>query len=371
MRAREGATRGMGPPLATEPGCGAEPHKEMFRFGATEMLFAYLLIPALVALAWWSHARKQRDLARFVDHRLLDRLTATVSRRGQTAKTALLIVTVALLATALGRPQFGSRVETVRREGQDIVIALDLSASMVAEDMAPNRLQKAKFAIADLIGRLEGDRVGLVAFAGEAFVQIPLTLDYGAANLFLNAMDTDMMSVQGTNLGQAVEVALDAFAETDRRHRVLVVITDGEDHEGEVDSAVERAIEAGVRIYTVGIGSAEGVPMPEFDASGQPRGFTRDADGTVVTTRLDEATLQTIATRTGGAYYRASPAGTELVLLAEELTGGEGQEFEAEQVTLFDEQYQLFLGLALALLVAEVLVSDRRRVRAAWAGRFK
>ena len=343
----------------------------MLRFGAGNMVFAYLLVPALVALCWWAHARTRRDLARFGDQQLLDRLTGTVSRRGQTTKTVLLVITVALLVTALARPQFGSRVETVRREGQDIVIALDVSASMVAEDMAPNRLQKAKFAIADLIGRLEGDRVGLVAFAGEAFVQCPLTLDYSAARLFLNAMDPGMMSVQGTNLGQAVEVALDAFAETDRRHRVLVVITDGEDHEGEVDAAVERALEEGVRIYTVGIGSAEGVPIPELEAAGRPRRFKRDALGAVVTTRLDETTLRTIATRTGGAYHRASPAGTELVLLAAELTAGEGQEFEAEQVTLFDEQYQLFLGFALALLVAELLVSDRRSVQTAWIGRFK
>ena len=342
----------------------------MFRFGASDMLFAYLLAPALIALAWWAQARTRRDLARFGDLQLVDRLTATVSRHGHTVKTVLLVVSVALLVTALGRPQFGTRVETVRREGQDIVIALDLSASMVAEDVAPNRLQKAKFAIADLIDHLDGDRVGLVAFAGEAFVQSPLTLDYGAANLFLNAMDPDTMSVQGTNLGQAIEVALDTFAETDRRHRVLVVITDGEDHEGEVDGALERAREAGVRIYTVGIGSAEGVPIPEFDATGR-QGFTRDADGTVVTSQLDETTLQTIATHTGGVYYRASPAGTEMTLLAEELTAGEGEEFETEQVTLFDEQYQLFLGLALALLVAETLVSDRRRVRTAWAGRFK
>ena len=343
----------------------------MFRFGASEMLFAYLLVPALVTLAWWAHGRKRRDLARFGDLALIERLTATVSRRGQTAKTVLLVVTVALLVTALGRPQFGSRVETVRREGQDIVVALDLSVSMVAEDMAPNRLQKAKYAIADLIARLDGDRVGLVAFAGEAFVQSPLTLDYGAANLFLNAMNPDTISVQGTNLGQAIETALDAFAETDRRHRVLVVITDGEDHEGEVDDAVERALEAGVRIYTIGIGSPEGVPIPDFDAAGRPQGFTRDADGAVVTSRLDETTLQTIATRTGGVYYRASPEGTEMALLAEELSRGDGQQFEAEQVTLFDEQYQLFLGLALALLVAEMLVSDRRRVHAAWVGRFK
>ena len=343
----------------------------MFRFGASEMLFAYLLVPALGALAWWAHTRKRRALALIGERHLLDRLTALVSRRGQLMKTVLVVFAVTFLVTALARPQFGSRVETVRREGQDIVIALDLSASMIAEDMTPNRLEKAKFAIADLIDRLDGDRVGLVAFAGEAFVQSPLTVDYGAATLFLNAMDAGMMSVEGTNLGRALSVALDAFAETDRRHRVLVVITDGEDHEGEVEDAMERAIDEGVRIYTVGIGSADGVPIPELDAEGRAQGFKRDADGMVVTTRLDEATLQTMAMRTGGTYYRASPAGTELVALAEEVTGGEGQEFQSEQVTVFDEQYQIFLGLALGCLIAEVLVSDRRRVRTGWAGRFK
>ena len=343
----------------------------MFRFAAIEMLFAYLLVPALVALAWWARARKQRDMERLADRDLLDRLTASVSRRGQRAKTILVVAAVGLLVTALARPQFGSRVETVRREGRDVLIALDLSASMVAEDMAPNRLEKAKFAIADLIDQLDGDRVGLVAFAGEAFVQSPLTLDYGAARLFLNAMEPDMMSVQGTNLGQAIAVSLDAFAATERRHRVLVVITDGEDHEGEVDDAITRATDEGVVIYTVGIGSTDGVPIPDFDAAGQAQGFKRDGDGAVVTTRLDEATLMTLAERTGGTYYRASPGGAELAVLAEELAGGEGREFESEQVTLFDEQYQLFLGLALVLLISDVLVSDRRRVHVGWTGRFK
>ena len=343
----------------------------MFRFAASEMLFAYLLVPALVALAWWARARKQRDMERLADRDLLGRLTASVSRRGQLAKTILVVAAVGLLVTALARPQFGSRVETVRREGRDVLIALDLSASMVAEDMAPNRLEKAKFAIADLIDQLDGDRVGLVAFAGEAFVQSPLTLDYGAARLFLNAMEPDMMSVQGTNLGQAIAVSLDAFAATERRHRVLVVITDGEDHEGEVDDAITRATDEGVVIYTVGIGSTDGVPIPDFDAAGQAQGFKRDGDGAVVTTRLDEATLMTLAERTGGTYYRASPGGAELAVLAEELAGGEGREFESEQVTLFDEQYQLFLGLALVLLIADVLVSDRRRVHVGWTGRFK
>ncbi len=343
----------------------------MFRFAASEMLSALGLVPMMVLVLWWARVRTRRDLSRFGDRRLLARLTASVSPRGRAAKAVLLVVTVTLTVTALARPQFGSRVETVRREGQDIIVALDLSASMAAEDIAPNRLDRAKFAIADLIARLEGDRVGLVAFAGEAFVQSPLTLDYGAATLFLNAMDTGMISVQGTNLGQAIDVALDAFAETDRRHRVLVIITDGEDHEGEVEAALDRAIEEEVRIYAVGIGSTEGVPIPDVDADGQTQGFKRDADGRVVTTRLDEATLQRLASRTDGAYYHASPGGTELAVLAEELSAADGQQFDVEQVTIFDEQYQLFLGLALLLLVVEALVPERRRVDVAWAGRFK
>ena len=343
----------------------------MFRFAAIEMLVAYVLAPALVALAWWTRHRTRRALEQFGDRALLERLTATVSRRGRLVKTGLVITAVALLVTALGRPQFGSRVETVRREGQDIVVALDLSASMIAEDIAPNRIDKAKLAISELIARLNGDRVGLVAFAGEAFVQSPLTVDYAAAALFLNAMHPDIMSVQGTNMGQAISVALEAFTETDRRHRILVIITDGEDHEEELDDAIQRAVTEGVRIFTVGIGSPEGVPIPETDATGRPQGFKRDREGTVVTTRLDETTLQELAARTGGTYYRASATGTELSLLAEEVTGGPGQEFESEQITVFDEQFQIFLGAALLLLLAEVLIPDRRRVQAGWTGRFK
>ncbi|MBM43239.1 MAG: hypothetical protein CL483_15110 [Acidobacteria bacterium] len=342
----------------------------MFRFAAESMLLAYLAVPAVAALYWWAWRRKQRDMARLIDSSLLARLTGTVSHRRRCVKTTLLLVALVLLVTALARPQFGSRVETVRREGRDIMVAIDLSASMAAEDIAPNRLDKAKFAVADLISRLAGDRVGLVAFAGEAFVQSPLTLDYGAANLFLNAMDLDMISVQGTNLGQAVEVALDGFSDTNRRHRVLLVITDGEDHEAAVDEAVERAIAEGIEIFTMGIGSTVGVPIPEVDDSGRPQGFKRDVDGAVVTTSLDEASLRAIATRTGGDYYRASPGGAEVALLAEELSAGEGQEFETEQVTLFDEQYQIFLGLALLLLVAETLIPERRRLHSAWTGRF-
>ena len=344
----------------------------MFRFGAESLLYAYLLLPALVALEWWAAARRRRALDRFGERGRIDRLTAAVSRRGRMMRTVLMLAAVVLLVTALARPQFGDRVDTVRREGQDVVVALDLSASMEAEDVAPNRLAAAKLAVGRLIERLDGDRIGLVAFAGEAFVQSPLTLDYAAATLFLNAMEPDLVPVPGTDLGQAIEVALDGFGEAGERNRQVVVITDGEDHEGAIDAAVERAVDEGVRVYTVGMGSTEGVPIPSFDEAGAPNGFLRDEEGGVVTTRLDDVTLQRVADRTGGAYYRAATgSGAAFERLVVELTGGEGEEIESREVTRYEEQYQIFLGLALLLLVAEALMPERRRVADVWAGRLR
>ena len=344
----------------------------MFRFGAESLLYAYLLLPALVALEWWAAARRRRALDRFGERGRIDRLTAAVSRGGRMARTVLMLVAIVLLVTALARPQFGDRVDTVRREGQDVVVALDLSASMEAEDVAPSRLAAARLAVGRLIERLDGDRIGLVAFAGEAFVQSPLTLDYAAATLFLNAMEPDLVPVPGTDLGQAIEVALDGFGAAGERNRQLVVITDGEDHEGALDAAIERAVDEGVRVYTVGMGATEGVPIPSFDEAGAPNGFLRDEQGSVVTTRLDDVTLQRVADRTGGVYYHAAAgSGAAFEQLVEALTGGEGGEIESREVTRYEEQYQIFLGLALVLLVAEALMPERRRVADGWAGRLR
>jgi len=343
----------------------------MFRFGAESLLYAYLLLPGLAALEWWAAARRRRALDRFGERGRIDRLTSVASRR-RIGRAVLRLAAVALLATALARPQFGDRVETVRRAGQDVVVALDLSASMEAGDVAPSRLAAARLAVGRLIERFDGDRIGLVAFAGEAFVQSPLTLDYAAATLFLNAMEPDLVPVPGTDLGRAIEVALDGFGDPGERSRQIVVITDGEDHEGALDAAVERAVDEGVRIHAVGMGSTAGVPIPGFDENGAPNGFLRDAEGSVVTTRLDDVTLQRVADRTGGAYYHAAAgSGAAFDRLVEELTGGEGEEIESREVTRYEEQYQIFLGLALVLLVAEALLPERRRAADAWAGRLR
>ena len=342
----------------------------MFRFASLELLFGLLLVPALAALFLAALKARRRALERFGDLELVRKLSASVSRRGRAAKGVLLLATVSLLVLALARPQFGTRIETVRSEGQDVVVALDVSLSMLAEDVAPNRLDRARLEIMRILGRLDGDRIGLVAFAGSAFVQAPLTVDYGAAAMFLNAMDPDLISLQGTNLGEALTVALDAFEEGTVDHRALVVVTDGEDHEGEIEGALERAVQEGVRIHTVGIGSLEGVPIPEIDERGVRTGFKRDEEGNVVTSRLDEATLERVSERTGGRYFPATATGMSLDPLIEEITGGVGRELEAREVRQFDEQFQIFLGAALLLLLVEAVVPDRRRKTETWAGRF-
>ena len=342
----------------------------MFRFLSTEILFGLFLVPALGAFFWGTRQARRRALAQFGDLALVQKLSATLSRRARAAKSVLMLLGVTCLILALARPQFGTRVETVRSQGQDVMVALDVSRSMLAEDVAPNRLERARLEIMRILQRLDGDRIGLVAFAGNAFVQSPLTVDYGAASLFLNAMDTDLIPIQGTNLGEALTVALDAFEEGTRDHRVLIVVTDGEDHEGEIEGALERARDEGVQIHTVGIGSLDGVPIPEFTDSGERNGFMRDEQGAVVTTRLDESTLQAVAEATGGRYFPALGLGANLDLLVEEITGAEGRELEAREVTLFDEQFQIFLGFALVLLLVEGLIPERRRREEVWAGRF-
>ena len=342
----------------------------MFRFGFVTALAALALIPLVAALLWRAATLRRRALARFGDLALVRQLSRTVNARARFWKAALVLAALGFAVVAMARPQFGSRVETVRREGMDIVVALDLSTSMLAEDIAPNRLQRAKLEIQRLIERLDGDRIGLIAFAGQAFVQSPLTSDYGAARLFLNAMDTELMPVQGTDLGAALELALDAFTDAPVEDRLIIVVTDGEDHEGGIEAAVARANEAGVTIHTVGIGSADGVPIPEFDAAGGRTGFKRDEAGAVVTTRLDEATLREVAARAGGQLFRSTPEASELTALIEEVAGLAGREIDAREVTQFEEQFQIFLGAAILLLFWESLWTDRKKTARVWRGRF-
>lgn len=343
----------------------------MFRFADPAWLWALALLPVFVLLVWMAARSRRRALERFADPELVRKLTGSVDFTARRWKAVLRALALGLLCVALARPQFGSRVETVRSTGQDIVVALDLSQSMLAEDVAPNRLERARLAILRLMRQLDGDRIGLVAFAADAFVQSPLTIDYGAAAMFLDAMDPELMPVQGTDLGAALRVSLDALEEGARDARVIVLVTDGEDHEDAFADELRRAVESGVQVYLVGVGSTEGVPIPLYDEEGRREGFLRDDEGNVVTTRLAEETFQRIVREAGATYVRAGAGGTAFDELVDEIARGEGEEVDAMQVTQFEEQYQLFLGLALLMLVADGLVSERRRGDHEWAGRFE
>ena len=343
----------------------------MFRFFDSQWLMALAAVPVLAVIFWVAAARRRRVLLAFGDRDLVTKLTETVSLGARWWKAGLTLAAVGVAVLALARPQFGTRIETVRSMGQDIVVAVDLSRSMLAEDVSPSRLERARLAILRLMSNLDGDRIGLVAFAGDAFVQSPLTADYAAAGMFLSAMNPDMMPVQGTDLGAALRVSLDALDQGARDARVVVIVTDGEDQEGDFEDQLERAVGAGVRVHVVGIGSTEGVPIPVYDEQGGREGFLRDEDGSVVTTRLGEQTLRTVAERTGARYVTAGAGGTALDDLIDELAGAEGEALEERQVTQFDEQFQIFLGMALVLLFAEWMWPERRRPRAAWAGRFE
>ncbi len=341
----------------------------MFRFNDPLWLWALTLLPVLVFLMVQASAARRRALEAFAEVELVLRLTGSVNRVVRRWKAVLQVVAVGLLAIALARPQFGSRVETVRSSGQDIVVAVDLSQSMLAEDVSPNRLERARLAVYRLMEGLSGDRIGLVAFAADAFVQSPLTLDYRAAGMFLNAMTPDLMPIQGTDLGAAVRTSLEALDKGARESRVLILVTDAEDHE---DDFGELLLELrDVEVYIVVIGTNEGAPIPVYDDQGVQQGFLRDEDGSVVTTRVDEGALQRLADQAEATIVRASADGTALDQLVDRIASGEGDEFEAREVTRFEEQYQLFLALALLLLLAEALLSDRRSEEHEWVGRFE
>lgn len=343
----------------------------MFRFNDPEWLWALLLVPVLAALLWASTRSRRLALERFADTDLARKLTESVHLVARRWKAVLQVAAVALLAVALARPQFGSRVETVRSRGQDIVVAVDLSRSMLAEDVVPNRLDRARLSILRLMEQLDGDRIGLVAFAADAFVQSPLTVDYSAAGMFLGAMHPDLMPVQGTDLGAALRVSLDALEQGGRDARVLILVTDAEDHEASYSEELARMREMGVSLYVVAIGSNEGEPIPVFDEAGVRQGFLRDDEGNVVTTRVGDETLSALAREAGAEVVRVGPGGTALDEFVEEIARGEGEEIEAMQVTRFEEQYQIFLGFALLLLFLDVLLPERRKTEHEWAGRFE
>lgn len=342
----------------------------MIRFVNIQFFQLFWLIPLLVVFFWYAFRKKNQAILRFGSPELMKKLTAATSRQRQRIKAGVLIAGAAILIAAIARPQIGTRLEEVTREGQDIIVAIDVSASMLAEDISPSRLEKAKHEIGVMIDKLEGDRIGLIAFAGEAFVQCPLTLDYGAAKLLLSVINPDLIPLPGTNLPQALTKAIETFEQQERQHKILILITDGEDHAGDIDQYAEAAAREGIVIYTVGIGTPEGVPIPEFDQAGNRVGFRKDSDGQTIVTKLDQITLEKIALTTNGKYFHATPGEAELDRIYEEISSGEKKELGSMQFTQFEDRFQYFLGLFILFLLIEAILPERRQIKEEWKGRF-
>jgi Ca-activated chloride channel family protein len=334
------------------------------RFGATEWLWGLALIPVVWAILIAAQRRRLKLAARFADADSWSRLTGGDIPLARRWKYVLLTASIMLLVIALARPQWGARTVMLERRGLDIVLALDVSKSMLAADVKPNRLARAKREISAIFDHLAGDRVGLVVFAGDAFVQFPLTIDASAARLLLSAVDTRSAGRPGTVLTEAITTGAKMFEEDDRQFKVLILITDGEGHEGDPIEAAQEAAEQGIRIYTVGIGTPAGEPVPVIgEESGQREGFKKDSDGQVVLSKLDEVTLQKIALATDGQYYRASPAQMEVDELFADLATLEKKELEGRLFTEFEERFQYFLLPAFLLMALEFVLPTARRRR--------
>lgn len=332
----------------------------VLRFEHPEYLYGLLIIPLLILLYVIGVYLKKNAVKRFVGSQLSATLIPLNSRVRPVLKLILLLLAFSSLILAMANLQTGSKLEEVKREGIDLFIAIDISNSMLAEDIAPNRLQRAKQAINRLVDKLEGDRIGIIVFAGKAFIQLPLTTDYAAARLFLSTINTDLINAQGTAIASAIETAVNAFDENDH-NKAIIIISDGEDHE---ENAMEAAVEAnnkGITVYTIGMGLPEGTPIPLYNQYGKRTGFRKDGNNNTVVTRLNEPMLQQIAAAGQGTYIRANNSSTGLEKIFNEINQMEKSEIDSKVFTDYEDQFQWFIGLALLLLIGEFLLSASRK----------
>ncbi len=332
----------------------------MIRFAHSEYLYLLWLIPLLIFLFWYTYNKQNKILEKFAGTKLHDVLFPLRSALKSPLKYGITLFAMGLLIIAIANPQIGTKIEDVKQIGIDVYILLDVSKSMAAQDIKPSRLDKAKFEISNLIQRLQGDRIGLIVFAGDAFIQFPLTSDYSAANLFLNAVDFSTVPQPGTAIAPALEKALKSFRYDDNTKKVIVLMTDGEDHEGDINAAVDEAKSKDVAIYAIGFGSSAGVPIPIMDDSGKQIGFKKDNDGNIVLTKLDEATLKSITENSNGKYYRASNTEDELDLIYKDLSKIHQSEYGSKRISDYEDRFYYFLIPAILILIGEFFISSNK-----------
>jgi len=338
------------------------------RFGVPFNFWLLWLLPLLTFFSVWAIVRKRQALEQFASRAMVVRLTQEVSQGRQYSRYVLQLVGFLFLVLALTAPQFGTKLAMARQRGVDVMVVLDVSRSMLAEDSKPSRLAQARFQIGQLLNRLQGDRVGLVVFAGHAFIQCPLTLDYGAVRLFLDILDASTVLAQGTAIGEAIRLAAQTFVKSEGQDKVMVLFTDGEDHDTAPVKAAQRAAAEGIRLFAIGMGTPEGELIPEREAGSA--NYHRDAQGNPVLTRLDEETLEKIALAGQGVYFRSTLGGSELDALCKQIAGMDQKEVGSTRFIQYEDRFQIPLLLALICFFAAAGISERRHQSTEWRGRF-
>lgn len=331
------------------------------QFAHIQYILGFWIIAGLALFFIAAYKNKTRALYRFAQKELLNEIAFGVNQKRQKVKFLLILIGLSFGVIALMRPQWGFQWQEVKRRGIDIIVAFDTSKSMLATDVKPNRLERSKLAVKDLVKKLKGDRIGLVAFAGTAFVQCPLTLDYNGLLLALDDLTIASIPYGGTSLAQGIETAMKGFEGGLKNHAALIIITDGEDHQGNVIAAAEKAKKAGIKIFCIGIGTRDGELIQFVDEQGK-QSFIKDREGNVVKSRLNEEILEKIAAITGGSYVRASGADFGLDLIYEgRIASMEKKEMKAQMSRRFYERFQFPLALAIIFLLGELFVSDRKK----------
>ncbi|TYB75933.1 VWA domain-containing protein [Bizionia gelidisalsuginis] len=333
----------------------------MFQLEEKIWFWALLIIPVIIVVFLALQLWKRNTQRKFADKKLLNRLSPDKSLFKSVLKISILCLAFACFAIALVNPKAGSTLETVKREGVDIVFAIDVSKSMLAEDIAPNRLDKTKQLATQIINNLASDRVGIIAYAGKAFPQLPITTDYSSAKMFLQNMNTDMMSSQGTAINEAIELSKTYYDDDEQTNRVLIIISDGENHEGSSSAIAEEAKEEGIRIYTIGVGTTKGGTIP-IRRNGVLQGYKKDRQGETVITRLNENTLKSIASQADGKYIKGDNTDKVVSEIRTILNTMDKTEFEAKQFADYESQFQWFLGLGFLLLFLDVFLLERKTV---------
>lgn len=330
----------------------------MFRFAYNYFLYGLLLIPVFVALFWWLTGWRKRALRKYGEPQVIGQLIPDSSKQRRVLKFILLMAAFTFVVLALADPQIGSKMEKTKRKGIDIMIALDVSNSMLSQDIEPSRLARAKQTVSRIIGELDNDRIGIVVFAGRAYTQLPITTDFGAARLFLSNISPDLIPTQGTAIGEAIDVAAAAF-DNPKRSRIILVITDGENHEDDAVKAAKTAGSHGIIVHTIGMGSPEGGPIP-VSSGNMKMGFKKDIAGNTVVSKLDEATLQQIAAAGKGIYVRANNTQAALDRIFGEVNKMDKSVYDSKLYSEYEDRFQYFVALSLIALGLELLISEKK-----------